>query len=104
MQKLLTVQKDKESHYSVITRNSYCKLLAEAEEAKSAVKKMSLQYRGLENFDVLKIGEVKKLIAKGETMRHFLPAKEIFDVIESAHVATGQTEKGNIKEICQCNN
>jgi hypothetical protein len=59
--------------------------LAEAEEAKSAVKKMSLQYQGLKNFDVLEIGEVKKLIAKGQTMRHFLPAKEIFDVIGSAH-------------------
>jgi hypothetical protein len=44
MQKLVTVEKDKESHYSVITRNSYCKLLAEAEEAKSAMKKTSLQY------------------------------------------------------------
>ena len=68
MQKLLTVEKDKESHYCVITRNSYCKLLAEAEEAKSALKKTSLQYRGLESFNVLEIGEVKKLIAKGETM------------------------------------
>jgi hypothetical protein len=26
MQKLLTVEKDKDSHYSVITKNSYCKL------------------------------------------------------------------------------
>jgi hypothetical protein len=34
---------------------------------------------------VLEIGEVKKLIAKGETVRYFLPAKEIFDVIESAN-------------------
>jgi hypothetical protein len=81
----ITAEKDKESHYRVITRNSYCKLLADAEEAKSAVKKVSLHYRGLEGFDVLETGEVKKLIAKGETMRHFLPAKEIFDVIESAH-------------------
>jgi hypothetical protein len=85
MQKLLRVKKDKENHYSVTTRNSYCKLVAEAEEGKSVVKEMSLQYQGLESFDVLEIGEVKKLIAKGETMRHFLPAKEIFDVIESAH-------------------
>jgi hypothetical protein len=75
MQKLLTVEKDRESQYSVITRNSYCKLLVEAEEAKSAAKKTSLQYRGLESFDVLEICEVKKLITKGETMRHFLPAK-----------------------------
>jgi hypothetical protein len=36
---------------------------------------------------VLEIGAVKKLIAKGETVRYFLPAEEIFDVIASAHVA-----------------
>jgi hypothetical protein len=84
MQKLLTVEKDKESLYSVITRNSYCKLLAVA-EAKSAVKKTSLQYRGQESFDLLEIGEVKNLIAIGETIWHILPAKEIFDVIESAN-------------------
>jgi hypothetical protein len=34
---------------------------------------------------VLEIGEVKKLIAKDKTVRYFLPAKEIFDVNESAH-------------------
>jgi hypothetical protein len=70
MEKLLTLEKDKESHYSVITRNSYCKLLAEAEEAKSSVKKTSLQYRRLKKFDVLEIGEVKELIAKGETVSY----------------------------------
>jgi hypothetical protein len=49
--------------------------LAQVEEAKSAMKKISLQYRGLQSFDVLEIGEVKKLIAKGDTVRYFLPAK-----------------------------
>jgi hypothetical protein len=43
--------------------------LAEVEEAKSVVKKTSLQYRRLKRFDVLEIGEVKKLTAKGETVR-----------------------------------
>jgi hypothetical protein len=88
MEKLLTLETDKESHYSVITRDSYCKILVKVEEAKSAVKKTFLEYRRLKSFDVFEI-EVKKLITKDETMRHFLPAKEIFDVIESAHVATG---------------
>jgi hypothetical protein len=79
--------------------------LTEVEEAKSAVKKTSLQYRRMKSFDVLEIGKVKKLITKGETMRHILPAKEIFDVIESAHVATGHRGRDRLKkEICQCNN
>jgi hypothetical protein len=36
MQKLLRLEKDKESHYSVIRKNNYCKFLEEAEEAKPA--------------------------------------------------------------------
>jgi hypothetical protein len=71
MEKLLTLQKDKESHYNIMTRDTYCNLLAEVEEAKSAVKKMSLNYRRLKRFDVLEIVEVKKLIAKSETVRYF---------------------------------
>jgi hypothetical protein len=59
MEKLLTLETDKVSHYSIMTRDTYCKLLTEVEEAKSAVKKTSLQYRRLKRFDVLKIGEVK---------------------------------------------
>jgi hypothetical protein len=57
---------------------------------------------------VLEIGEVKKLIAKRETVRYFLPADEIFDVTKSAHVATAhgsrdRLKKGSIKEIRECN-
>jgi hypothetical protein len=61
MEKLLTLERDKESHYNIMTRDTYCKLLAEVAEVKSAVKKTSLQYRRLKSFDVLEIGEVKKL-------------------------------------------
>ena len=98
MEKLLTLQKDKERHYSVITRNTCCKLLAEVVEAKSVLKKPSLQYRRLKVFDVLEISEVKKLIAKGETVRYFLPAEEAFDVIESAHVAIGHGGRDRLKK------
>jgi hypothetical protein len=98
MDKLLTLETDKESHYNIMARDTYCKLLAEVEGAKSAVKKTSLQYRRLKRFDVLETGEVKKLIAKGETVRYFLPAEEIFDVIESAHVATGHGGRNRLKK------
>jgi hypothetical protein len=62
------------------------------------VKKTYLQYRGLESFDVLEIGEVKTLITKGETVRYFMPAKEIFNVIESAHVAIGHGGQDRLKK------
>jgi hypothetical protein len=81
-----------------MTRDTYGKLLSEVEEAKSAVKKTSFQYRRLKSIDVLKIGEVKKLIANGETVRYFLQAEEIFDVIESAHVAIGHGGRDRLKK------
>jgi hypothetical protein len=98
MEKLLTLETDEESHYNIMTSDTYCKLLTKAEEAKSAVKKASLQYRRLKRFDVLEIGEVKKLIEKGETVSYFLPAEEIFDAIESAHVAVGHRDRDRLKK------
>jgi hypothetical protein len=71
--------------------------LAEVEEAKSAVK-TSLQCQRLKRFDVLEI-EVEKLIAKGETVRYVLPAKEIFNMIESAYVAIGHGQDRMKKEV-----
>jgi hypothetical protein len=55
MEKLLDSEKDKESQYNLMKRDTYNQLLAEVEEAKSAVKKTSLQYRRLKRFDVLRI-------------------------------------------------
>jgi hypothetical protein len=72
MEKLLTL--DKDSHYNIMTGDIYCKLVAEVEEVKSAVKETSLQYQRLKTLDVLEIGEVKRLVTKGETVRYFLPA------------------------------
>jgi hypothetical protein len=72
--------------------------LAEVEKAKSDMRKTSLQYRRLRRFDLLEIGEVKKMITKGETMRHFLQAEEICDVRESAHVAIGHGGRDRLKK------
>ena len=38
------------------------------------------------------------MIAEVETVRHFLPAKEIFNVIESAHVPTGHGGQDRLKK------
>jgi hypothetical protein len=48
-----------------MTRDAYNQLLAEVEEAKSAMKKTPLQNRRLKRFDVLEIGESKKLVSRG---------------------------------------
>jgi hypothetical protein len=98
MEELLTLEKDKQSHYNATTRDCYCKLLTKIEEAKSAVKKTSLQYRRQKMFNALETGEVRKLIPKGETERYFLPAEEIFYVIESADVAIGHGGRDRLKK------
>jgi hypothetical protein len=53
-----------------MTRDAYNQLLAAVEEAKSAVKKTSLQYRRLKIFDVHEIGEMKTLISRGDTVKY----------------------------------
>jgi hypothetical protein len=72
-----------------MTRDAYNQLLAEVEEAKSAVKKTSLQYRRLKRFYVLEIGEMKTLVSRGETVKSYLPV-EIYDVIEAAYLGVGR--------------
>jgi hypothetical protein len=76
MEKLLDSDKDKESQYNVMKRDAYNQLLAEVEEAKSAVKKTSLQYRQLKRFHVLEIGEMKTLVSRGETVKSNLPVEK----------------------------
>ena len=96
LEKLLSLER-KENHYFVMKRNEYDKLLAEVEEAKAAVKKTPLQYRRMKRFDVIAIGGVKNLISTSEPVKYYLPAEEIFDVIESAHVATGHGGRDRLK-------
>ena len=52
LENILRLESDKESNYSV-TRALYYKVLAEVEEAESAVKKKPLQYRRLKRFNML---------------------------------------------------
>ncbi|XP_039303442.1 KRAB-A domain-containing protein 2-like [Solenopsis invicta] len=97
LEELLTLER-KESHYNVMKRDEYDKLLAETEEAKAAIKKTPLQYRRVKRFDVFEIGGTKKLISKDEPVKYYLPAEEIYDVIESAHIAVGHGGRDRMKK------
>jgi hypothetical protein len=59
--------------------------LAEVEEAKSDVKKTSLQYRRLKRFDGHENDEMKTLILRGDTVKSSLQVEDMHDVIEAAH-------------------
>lgn len=98
IQKLLSLESDKGfRNYNVMTRDVYNQLLTDVEEAKSATKKTQRQYRRLKRFDILYIGNTKRLISTGERMRYFLPVEDIFDVIEEAHVAVSHGRRCKMK-------
>ncbi|CAB3250360.1 unnamed protein product [Arctia plantaginis] len=80
----------KSSHYKVLTREKYINLIEQVEEAELAEKKTPMQYRRLKRFGVINIGNEKKLVARGDgNLRYFLPADELFDVIDGIHDAIG---------------
>ena len=55
LEKILRLESEKETHYSVMTRDLYNKVLADVEEAKSDVKKKPLHYSQLKELSVLEI-------------------------------------------------
>ncbi|KAJ8946081.1 hypothetical protein NQ314_008981 [Rhamnusium bicolor] len=69
----------KENHYNVMTRDMYNKLIAEVQEA------------------IIEVGETKKLSSRSEPIKYYLPAEEIFDIIEAAHVAIGHGGRDKLK-------
>ena len=54
----------------------------------------------MKRFDVITIGGAKNFISKGEPVKYLL-AEEIFDIIESTHIATrhGRRDKMNMETL-----
>lgn len=77
----------KETHYNVLTKDSYEELLKEVKLAKCAARKCTLHYRRLKRFDIHENDDgVEKLIAGGGGgggLKHYLTV----DVLEAAHAA-----------------
>ena len=81
-----------------MSKDVYNKLLAEVEEAKVAQKKTSVHYRRLNRFGVLEVFESKKLVTIIESVKYYLPAEEIYYVIEAAHIAAGHGGREKIRK------
>lgn len=80
------------------TSERYNEIICEVREAKllKDTKKplSSKQYRRLKRFDIITIGENEKLIEKiqetqAEAFRYYCKTEDLFDIIETAHIATG---------------
>lgn len=69
LEKLEESIKNKNDHLSVMKKNAYDSLINEVEKAKSMSNKTTLQYRRVSRFDVLLVGETKRLITGGEKIK-----------------------------------
>ncbi|XP_045135274.1 SCAN domain-containing protein 3-like [Portunus trituberculatus] len=99
IQNILKWDENKTSQYNILTQDKYASLLQEVNDAKTAEKKIPLQYKRLKQFDVIEIGGIQKLIAKSDKdeIRYYLPASEIFDVIKTSHLAIGHGGQDKLK-------
>lgn len=103
---ILNMDKDRGDRcFSILTDEKYARLLREIKAAKNAASKTTLQYRRLKRFDVaVDDGGAEKIVAKSKNDRallHYLRADEIYDAVESAHVATGHAGRDRLrKETC----
>ncbi|KAK5640305.1 hypothetical protein RI129_011116 [Pyrocoelia pectoralis] len=80
----------KSSHFNVLTKDKYSDLILQVEEAEKAQIKTPLHQRRLKRFAILNIGSVKKLVARSEdNIKYYIPAEELYDVIDAAHRAVG---------------
>lgn len=87
---ILQCESKKSSHYNVLSSEQYLELVKQVEDAEKSEKRTPLQQRRLIRFAVLKIGDVKKLIARSESnIKYYLSSDELYDVIDAAHVAVG---------------
>ncbi|KAK4877082.1 hypothetical protein RN001_009588 [Aquatica leii] len=94
-----------ESNYrsTLLLKADYKLLLSEVKETQrlrnSGESLSSKQYRSLKRYDLLNIGQDKKLIAKRYTdnddIRFYVYLDQLFDIIHAAHINTGhKREKG----------
>ncbi|XP_071580488.1 KRAB-A domain-containing protein 2-like [Temnothorax nylanderi] len=82
--------------------NAYEDLISAVEEAKVRTKKTHTDYRRLKRYDVLSIGESKKLIQpllKDEKeIKYYTYNEQVFDIIHAAHLETGHGGKHKLEK------
>jgi len=80
---------------AIVDAENYEKLTNELVlEAKSRKNKTSLDYRRLNRYDIIKVGEVNKLIfplnrTENNAVKYYLYTDEMYDVLEKSHKETG---------------
>ena len=98
VEKMIAVKTSaKQTHLNILLREEYNNLVAEVSSTQSVYSKTSVQYRRLKRFNVLEINGNKKLISNTEgEILYYVPIDEAFDVIQTAHIATGHGERDRL--------
>ncbi|KAL1487963.1 hypothetical protein ABEB36_015344 [Hypothenemus hampei] len=96
---------------TVLTVDQYSNILKEVKESirkkKTGEKLNSQDYRRLNRFEILKIGESEKIIAKRnnedmDSIKYYCDVKEIYEILEKTHRDTGHKRRlGMEKQISQ---
>lgn len=87
--------------FRISTVEKYQKIIKEVEEAREQPKKSSTDYRRLKRYQVIHVGNSKRLIKPITTadpgVKHYLCDDELFDVIHQAHFKSHHGGRDKIK-------
>ena len=89
----LLIPKNSEQRSLLLTKEQYYELISELKEAFISTTKSNRQYYILGHYEILKCGDVDKLIRKrmdnSEDPIYFAHINDMFDIIKRAHIQTG---------------
>lgn len=99
LEKVLSLEENKESHFNVMPRDIYNKLLNEYEEAKASSRKTPRQYRRVKRFNVLEESGKKMLVTNNEPVKYYLPAEDTFEAIKEVHLDLGHAGRDKVRAV-----
>ncbi|XP_076053598.1 KRAB-A domain-containing protein 2-like [Oratosquilla oratoria] len=87
----------------LLPKEQYNKIIAELTATDTSVKKTPHEYYLLKKYEVLKCGDVLKLIRRrnaNEEPIYFAKLEDTYDIIKRAHIATGHGDRDKmVKEL-----
>ncbi|KAL4720817.1 hypothetical protein ACJJTC_014988 [Scirpophaga incertulas] len=88
LQRILATEDMKDSHFNVMSKEKFERFLMDVEDAKFNEKKTPLQYSRLKRFNIIEVCK---------PVKYFLPAEEIYDIIDAAHISIGHGGHDRLK-------
>lgn len=90
--KLSEISSTQADNCCLFSESKILQIIHDVKEAKTKDKKSSKDYRRLQRFEIIKIGDCEeKLIKRSSSgqLKYYVSNEEMYDVINLAHIATG---------------